>query len=91
MFLLRKTCRNWHAHREYIEKELVDILRNKYKKEVVYHHLVLKDLSKVYKEQKRRMTHILRLMKKRQKNNENARKDMVWVLINPHFGDNPTR
>jgi hypothetical protein len=55
----------------------------------------LKDLSKVYKEQiaeKKDDSYLETDMKKRQKNNEKARKDMkkMGSMSNPHFGDGPT-
>ena len=55
----------------------------------------LKDLSKVYKEQiaeKKDDSYLETDMKKRQKNNEMARKDMkkMGSMSNPHFGDGPT-
>ena len=55
----------------------------------------LKDLSKVYKEQiaeKKDASYLETDMKKRQKNNEKARKDMkkMGSMSNPHFGDGPT-
>ena len=55
----------------------------------------LKDLSKVYKEQiaeKKDDSYLETDMKKRQKNNEKARKDMkkMGSISNPHFGDGPT-
>ena len=55
----------------------------------------LKDLSKVYKEQiaeKKHDSYLETDMKKRQKNNEKARKDMkkMGSMSNPHFGDGPT-
>ena len=61
----------------------------------------LKDLSKVYKEQiaeKKDDSYLETDMKKRQKNNEKARKDMkkMGSMSNPHFEmvqqvDNPLR
>ena len=55
----------------------------------------LKDLSKVYREQiaeKKDDSYLETDMKKRQKNNEKARKDMkkMGSMSNPHFGDGPT-
>ena len=55
----------------------------------------LKDLSKVYIEQiaeKKDDSYLETDMKKRQKNNEKARKDMkkMGSMSNPHFGDGPT-
>ena len=55
----------------------------------------LKDLSKVYKEQiaeKKDDSYLETDMKKRQKNNEKARKDMkkMGSMSTPHFGDGPT-
>tara|TARA_R100000353_G_scaffold155135_1_gene113959 strand:- start:812 stop:2629 length:1818 start_codon:yes stop_codon:yes gene_type:complete len=55
----------------------------------------LKDLSKVYKEQiaeKKDDSYLETDMKKRQKNNEKARKDMkkMGSMSNPHFGSGPT-
>ena len=52
----------------------------------------LKDLSKVYRDQiaeKKDDSYLETDMKKRQKNNEKARKDMkkMGSMSNPHFGD----
>jgi hypothetical protein len=55
----------------------------------------LNDLSKIYREQiveKKDDTYLEPDMKKRQANNEKARKDMkkMGSMSNPHFGDGPT-
>ena len=57
--------------------------------------LHLNDLSKIYIEQiaeKKDDSYLETDMKKRQKNNEKARKDMkkMGSMSNPHFGDGPT-